>query len=145
MSCKQAAAGKTLDDPRSFMSKRRAHMSKRQLGLKSTIDALLEICRLRGIGSQHLATHVKSVCTDGVYVDSPAYGQELSRAAKVTAAGLTAQLSFLRAAWGDRQIQHVLAETGGILDAIVRATSSDPDELAIDIGRDNIDANGDVI
>jgi len=123
----------------------RTYMNKRQKGLQTMIDDLLEICRLRGISSKHLATHVRTVCTDGVYRSGPAFEQELARAAKVSSAGLTAQLSYLREAWGDQKLGHVLKETGGILDAIVRATSSDPEELAIDIGRDNIDANGDVI
>ena len=126
------------------MSKRRAHMSKQQQALQTTIDDLLEVCRLRGISSQHLKQHIHDVCTDGIFPDSPAYRQEWTRADGVSAAGLTAQLSYLKQAWGDRKLRHVLEETGGILDAIVRATSSDPEELAIDIGRDNIDANGDV-
>lgn len=69
---------------------------------------------------------------------------ELRRADKITAAGVTAQLSFLKEAWGSMRLKNFLERTGGILDAIVRHTSSDPKSIAEDIGRDNVDANGDV-
>ena len=122
-----------------------SNMSKQQRALQSTIDDLLEICRARGIGTQHLRQAVHDACTGTVYKSAESYPHEVARAAKITAAGVSAQLGYLKQVWGIRKLTRVLEETGGPLDAIVRATSSDPDELVIDIGRDQIDANGDVI
>ena len=134
-------------------------MSKRQRALQNDLDELLELCRLRGIGSQQLRQSVHDTCTRflsetlglrlsdpaGVCGPSAVYEHEVLRAAELTAAGVTAQLSFLREAWGAKKLRSFLESTGGILDAIVRHTSSDPEALKKDIGRDNVDANGDVI
>ena len=120
-------------------------MTKRQIALQAELDDLLEICRLRGIGTHQLRGHVHFVCTDGINAGSPVYEHEGARADEVTAAGVTAQLSFLREVWGSTKLRRILKETGGVLDAIVRHTSSDPDAIAKDIGRGNVDVNGDVI
>jgi hypothetical protein len=134
-----------LDDPEmSVVDSRKRHMSKRQKTLQLTIDELLEICKTRGIGTQHLRQAVHEVCTGTVYKSSTSYPKEVARAAKISAAGVTAQLGFLKQVWGLTKLTRVLNETGGLLDAIVRATSPE-EEVEIDIGRDQIDANGDVI
>ena len=137
---------RSLDDQElSVVSGRKAHMSKQQRALQITIDDLLEICRVRGIGTQHLRHLVHDACTGTVYKSSTAFRTEVARAAKISSAGVSAQLGYLRQVWGLTKLTRVLEETGGLLDAIVRATSSDPKEVEIDIGRSNIDANGDVI
>lgn len=119
-------------------------LSLRQRAFKNELDELLELCRLRGIGTSQLRRHVHDTCTANVRFGA-VYAHECARAAELTAAGVTAQLSFLREAWGAKKLRQLLETTGGILDAIVRHTSSDPEELKKDIGRDNVDANGDVI
>jgi len=119
------------------------NMSKQQRRIQSSIDDLLEICRVRGIGTQHLRQAVHDACTSTVYKSSASYPHEVARAAQITAAGVAGQVGYLRQVWSLTKLTRVLQETGGPLDAIVRATG--PDDVAIDIGRDQIDANGDVI
>jgi hypothetical protein len=63
---------------------------------------------------------------------------------EISSAGVAAQLSFLLEAWGATKLNAFLQSTGGILDAIVRETSSSRRQLRKDIGRDNINSDGDV-
>jgi hypothetical protein len=122
--------------------------SKRQRALQAALDALLETCRLRGIGSQHLQQTIHDACVWGVVYElsTPSlYKHDAARAEKISNAGLAAQLSFLREVWGMKKLTSFLEQTGGVLDAIVLHTSSNPEAIEEDIGRDNINADGDVV
>ena len=120
-------------------------MNKRQRQFNAAIDELVEICRLRGIGPQQLRIPLGDVCTSGATDGSQFYFQELRRVEELTAAGLSAQLSFLLKALGITKLKKFLENTGGILDAIVRHTSSSSQQLNEDTGRDKIDADGHVV
>jgi hypothetical protein len=120
-------------------------MTKRQLLLAQDLDNLLDVCRMRGITSYHLRAPVHESCTYGLFTDSLGYQKGWERADEISKSGLSAQLSFLREAWGMKKLENFLNNTGGVLDAIVRATSSTPEELSTDEGRENINADGDVI
>jgi len=117
-------------------------MSKSQRKFNETIDELLEICRLRGIWSHHLEPVLHELCTRGATPGTPSFEQEVDRAAQLTAAGTSAQLAHLLKAWGIKKLKQFLESTGGVLDAIVRHTSSSAHQLEEDTGRDNIDADG---
>ena len=116
----------------------------RDRAMNKMLDDMLETCRLRGITSQHLINPVHKLIVGRTYRDSPQYDHECIRAANISAAGLTAQLCCLRTGWGTKRLRRYLENTGGVLDAIVRATSSSSEELEADTGRDNVDEHGDV-
>jgi len=124
---------------------RRTNMSKRQRKFNETIDELLAICRLRGIGSSHLNSTLHELCTRGVASGTPSFEQEADRAVKLTAAGTSAQLAHLLKAWGIKKLTQHLKSTGGVLDALVRHTSASRAELEEDTGRGNIDADGYIV
>jgi hypothetical protein len=119
-------------------------MSKYQRDRNAQLDALLEVCEQRGISSAHLGDAVRKSCV-GSLPDGLARDQLAKHADKVNAAGLSAQLSYLLSAWRTKKLTAELNKIGGVLDAIVRSTSSSREELMEDIGRDNINADGDVI
>jgi len=120
-------------------------MSKQQRALQTLIDECLEICRLRGIGPDELHRAVHAAFTFNVRSSDPYHAECTARAHEVTAAGMARQIVFLKKVWGIKKLKAFLETTGGVLDAIARATSSTPDQLAIDNGRDRIDVNGDVM
>ena len=122
-----------------------ASMSRSQQKFNDDIDGLLAICRLRGISSEHLRAPLHKVCINGIDEGTQFHDQELARIEDLTAAGLSAQLSFLLKARGIRDLKQFLERTGGVLDAIVLHTSSSPKQLEEDIGRNNIDADGYVV
>ena len=110
-----------------------------------TVDELIEICRLRGVTPQHLRADVHCIVAFHLPVGSPLLRGAQERSDRISNAGLAAQLSFLLEAWGLRKLKQQLEDTGGILDAIVRHVSSSALERDRDIGRDNIDGDGDVV
>jgi hypothetical protein len=117
-----------------------AYQSRKLAELK----ALLTVCNERGLAPEHLRRLLHETCTVGMPVDSPLYEHERQRAEEISAAGLAAQLSYLRDALGIKRLTKKLKNMGGVLDAIVRHTSATAEELKADVGMDNIDANGDV-
>lgn len=119
--------------------------SARDRRLAEELDGLIDICNSRGLSSRHLRQVIHDTCVQNIHVDSPIYEHEWRRADKLSSAGLAAQLSFLRDAWGARKIKGTLGQMGGILDAIVRRTSSTPAEIEEDIGRQHVDSTGELL
>lgn len=107
----------------------------------ATIGALVEICSARGISCDHLHEHVLSITTFETPKADPAYTYSVNRAIKAYNAGLAAQLSILRIGWGEKKLRNILADTGGVLDAIVMHTALTPEELADETGWDRVDDN----
>jgi len=104
---------------------------------KPTIDELLEMCRVRGIGSAHLRKALRDVCVGRLPEEHSMYVYELGRADEISATGLRAQLVYLQSALGARPLDRLIRGTGGILDAIMRNTSSSAEEISDDIGTKN--------
>jgi len=117
----------------------------RQRRLKALLDELIEICRLQGITSYALRQHVHVSFTSGIHVDDPLYALRWQYADETSSAGVAAQLAHLLESWGEKKLRSKLAQTGGVLDALAVAGSSSPEELATDVGRENITPDGDVI
>lgn len=122
---------------------RRLNAAQRRL--RKQLDELTELCRLRGISSEALRQNVHDVFTRGLHVDDRRYQHAWAQADETSAAGLTAQLSLLLEAYGERKLRGTLGKLGGVLDAIVLATSHTPAELAADLGSDNITDDGDPV
>lgn len=112
-------------------------MNASQRRKKRLIDELLEHCNARGLGPGFFAPHVqKSASLAG-------RDRDLRLGHEVNSAGLTAQLNYLLEVWGHRRLKKLVMKSGGVLDAIVRSTSHTGEQLEQQLGRDNVDENGD--
>ena len=116
----------------------------RQRRRQALLDKLIELCRLQGINSHKLREAVYYSFLDGIHTDDPLYQLRRKYADETSSAGVAAQLSHLLEAWGEKRLRAKLKTIGGVLDAIVMATSSSPAELDADVGRDNINDDGDL-
>lgn len=118
-------------------------MNSAQRRRRDQIEELVRIAQSAGLGSRELVDAVSGVLN---------FGQRdlnlttsISRAARVNNAGLMAQLYVLQEAWGTKRVATWLQKTGGVLDAIVKATSTTPEEREADVGRHNINDDGCVV
>lgn len=109
-------------------------MNARDKAIADGIVQCLKICHERGITSAHLRGTLRDVLLSGVDKTHMMYDQWKGKAERTSASGLTAQLHYLREAWGHRRLISYLRRSGGVLDAIVRGTSSTPTEIQADIG-----------
>lgn len=109
-------------------------MNARDRAIVDGIAQCLGICHERGISSAHLRRTVQDVIVGTIDETHVMYDKWADKAERTSAAGLKAQLHYLREAWGHRRLVAYLRKTGGVLDAIVRGTSSTPAEIKKDIG-----------
>jgi len=122
-------------------------MNAAQRRRQALIEDLIRVCEERGLGPEHLAPLIYNTCigkSRDLHV-TPDPEVKTKMAEKVSAAGLAAQLNFLLDVLAERRLRAELMKMGGVLDAIVRQTSSSRAELDDDIGRNNVDVNGDVV
>ena len=101
---------------------------------QEAIEVLLKTCHARGLTSVHLRKAVESVCVGSLQPGHIMYEHGKSRADEISRMGVRTQLSLLQEAWGLRRLVRHLGSIGGVLDAIVRSTSSSAEELAVDDG-----------
>ena len=121
-------------------------MNAMQRRRRTLLEELIKICGDRGLGPRHFAPVIHDTCSFGEETrPRKVKERQASMASQISEAGLMAQLSYLLDVWAEKRLRAKLQEMGGVLDAIVLQTSSSPDELEQDIGRDNVDVNGDVI
>lgn len=109
------------------------------------LSKLITVCRERGITSRTLRQVVFEICTAGCWREEPEYDWKWRKADVISKAGVAAQLSYLREVWGLKKLEAFLMKSGGVLDALVRVSSSSPEDLEKDEGLDNIDEDGDVL
>lgn len=116
------------------MSRRPIKLNASQRRKKARVGELCELAFNRGITSHTLRPHM----------ESPYLSKK--RAQELSDAGMTAQLSYLLEALGERTLRKLLTETiGSELDGFVHGYSSDPAQVCEDVGRNNVNENGDVI
>jgi len=101
---------------------------------QEAIEILIKTCHMRGVTSKHLRKAVESVCVGSLQPGHIMYEHGKSRADEINRTGVRAQLALLLEAWGRRRLMRHLEAAGGVLDAIVRSTSSSAEELSDDDG-----------
>jgi hypothetical protein len=109
-------------------------LNARERAIADGVAQCLKICHEQGISSAHLRRPLQDVIVGSIDETHVMYAKWKSKAERTSAAGLKAQLHYLREAWGHRRLVAFLRRTGGVLDAIVRGTSSTPAEIKKDIG-----------
>lgn len=108
------------------------------------VEELLEICIQRGISRHHLSDEVHQTSTRWFSDGDPIKELYAKNAAAITAAGVAAQIHYLLQAWGETRLRRKLNSAGGVLDAIMKSTSSTSLEIEEELGRHNVDEDGDV-
>jgi hypothetical protein len=113
-------------------------LNKSQRLRRELVEELVQLALKRGITSHALRPQVMDISTG--------LNTETGRAEKISGAGMTAQMGFLLGCYGERHMRHLIGEVlGSELDGFVHGYSSDPFEVEADIGRENVNENGDVI
>jgi len=106
------------------------------------VEELIALCEQRGIGRDALREHVHGLCTYSQLPGSHQYLHRTKMSDDVYDSGIAAQISFLLDGWNEWKLRRMLNNTGGILDAIVRSTSSSRDELKKEVNRGILDKDG---
>lgn len=101
---------------------------------QGAIEILLKTCHDRGLTTKHLRAAVEAVILGALHQDHIMYADRKSRADEINRTGVRTQLALLLEAWGRRRLVRHLEGAGGVLDAIVRSTSSTAEELRNDDG-----------
>jgi len=109
------------------------------------VEELIRLCEQRGIGRDALREHVHGLCTYSQLPGSHQYQHRTKMSDDVYDSGIAAQISFLLDGWNEWKLRRMLNSTGGILDAIVRSTSSSRDELKREVNREKLDRDGRVL
>ena len=111
-------------------------MNSKQKRLAAQVDEFIRMARKRGITPEDLGPHVKKLC------DEAGAGYHADR---VNSAGLAAQIHFLLGVKHAKGLRKILDDSGSVLDGFVQGYSSDPKDVDVMIGRNNIDENGDIL
>lgn len=113
-------------------------MNSDQRRKKTIVEELVDLAISRGVVPEDLAPHVmrlgKIVGVTGV-----------EHAKQITAAGLTAQITFLSATIKESGTRKLINNLGSVLDGFVMGYSSDPEDMRRMIGKDRVNGNGHII
>jgi hypothetical protein len=134
------------------MPKRVRRLSASQQRRQDLVEELLQLTIERGVTSKDLRPLVESTCGQQIATGSENSEMwevirlhSLARADKISDAGRVAQLYHLYSVWGSYRLRKKLMTLGSQLDGIVKAFSSDPAEVERDIGRENVNSDGDAL
>jgi hypothetical protein len=112
---------------------------------REKVEELIEICMRNGITNDTLKSAVQNRVTSAVRRDTIAFFDAEARADRINRAGLMAQLYYLLDVMGPRVLPKWLEDQGSVLDGFVQGFSTSAEERELDVGRDNVDADGCVV